>query len=71
MKHAYSNKQARTSKRAYHDILLPDGTLQQGPIVVETDGRGRVLGWHEMQGEEPFTEWIGGTFSMSDCNLTC
>ena len=71
MKPASSNKQARTSKRAYHDILLPDGTLHQGPIVVETDREGHVVGWHEMQGEEPFTEWIGGTFSTSDCNLTC
>lgn len=61
-------------KRAYHDILLPDGTLQQGPIVVETDTEGRFLSWHplneEVSGkwctntEEPFTEWVGGTYSV-------
>ena len=65
-------------KRAYHDILLPDGTLQHGPVVVETDAEGRFLGWHllgeetppapEAPGrwctntEEAFTEWIGGTY---------
>lgn len=65
-------------KRAYHDILLPDGTLQQGPVVVETDEEGRFLGWHLLgesippspeaphkwsaSAEEPFTEWIGGTY---------
>ena len=50
-------------KRAYHDILLPDGTLQQGPVVVETDEEGRFLGWHLLEGEEAFTEWVGGTYS--------
>ncbi len=82
MKHAYHDKQAetmkranhdkpvKTMKRAYHDICLPDGTLQQGPVVVETDSEGRLLDWHKLQGEEPFTEWVGGTFRMSECNLT-
>ena len=42
-------------KRAYHDILLPDGTLQQGPVVVETDAEGRFLSWHLLEEEEPFT----------------
>lgn len=56
-------------KRAYHNICLLDGTLQQGPVVVETDKDERFLGWHKLHGEEPFTEWIGGTFSMSKCNL--
>ena len=65
-------------KRAYHDILLPDGTLQHGPVVVETDAEGRFLGWHLLGEEAPpapetlgrwctnteeaFTEWIGGTY---------
>ena len=67
-------------KRAYHDILLPDGTLQHGPVVVETDSDGRLLSWHllekeappapEVSGnwcsstEEPQTEWIGGTYTV-------
>ena len=51
-------------KRAYHDILLPDGTLQRGPIIVETDKDGHLLSWHKLQEEEPFVEWIGETF---DC----
>jgi len=50
--------------RAYHDILLPDGILQQGPVVVETNAKGQFLGWHFLQQEEPFTEWVGGTFCV-------
>ena len=52
-------------KRGYHDILLPDGTLQQGPVVVETDAEGRLLSWHQLEEEEPFTEWVGGTYTVS------
>ena len=52
-------------KRAYHDILLPDGTLQKGPIVVETDKFGRIINWHKLEKEEPFTEWIGGTYKAT------
>ena len=52
-------------KRAYHDIILPDGTLQKGPVVVETDENGHLLSWHFLEGEEPFTEWIGGTFILT------
>lgn len=51
-------------KRAYHDILLPDGTRRKGPLVVETDSEGRFLSWHPLQQEEPSTEWVGGTY---DC----
>lgn len=51
-------------KRAYHDILLPDGTLQHGPVVVETDEDGRFLGWHLLKEEEAFTEWLGGTYMV-------
>ena len=53
-------------KRAYHSICLADGTLQQGPVVVETDDEGRFIGWHKLEGEEPFTEWIGGTFPLNE-----
>ena len=56
-------------KRAYHDILLSDGTLQHGPVVVETDDAGRFLSWHLLQQEEPFTEWVGGCFQLNDKNI--
>jgi len=48
-------------KHAYHDIILPDGTRQEGPIVVESDAEGHLLNWHLLNGEEASTEWIGGT----------
>ena len=53
-------------KRAYHDILLPDGTLQHGPVIVETDAEGQYLGWRRLREEEALTEWIGGTFTLAD-----
>ena len=52
-------------KRAYHDIILPDGTLQHGPVVVEVDEANRFLGWHKLEHEEPSTEWIGGTYECT------
>lgn len=50
-------------KRAYHDIRLSDGTLEHGPVVVETDEKKNLIGWHKLQQEEAFTEWIGGTYN--------
>ena len=51
-------------KRAYHDILLADGTLLAGPVVVETNRDGSIVSWHLLDGEEPFTEWVGGTYTV-------
>lgn len=53
-------------KRAYHEIILLDGTKCQGPVVVETDEEGHICSWHKLEDEEPFTEWIGGTFVVND-----
>lgn len=52
-------------KRAYHDIILSDGILQHGPVVVETDEKGHFLDWHLIQEEEASTEWVGGTYNLS------
>ena len=43
-------------KRAFHDILLPDGTHQQGPVVVEMDEACCLLSWYPLQQEEAFVE---------------
>ena len=51
-------------KRAYHDILLADGTSLAGPVVVETNRDGSIVSWHLLEAEEPFTEWIGGTYTV-------
>lgn len=53
-------------KRAYHDILLADGTLLAGPVVVETNRDGSIVSWHLLEAEEPFTEWVGGTYSVGE-----
>ena len=53
-------------KRAYHDILLRDGTVRQGPVIVETDSKEHFLSWHKLEEEEPFTEWIGGRYVVRD-----
>lgn len=52
-------------KYAYHDILLLDGTIQKGPVVVETNSEGLFLSWHILEHEESATEWIGGTYTMT------
>lgn len=49
-------------KRAYHDIVFSDSTTVEGPVVVETDEEGHNLSWHKLEEEEPYTEWIGGTY---------
>lgn len=49
-------------KRAYHSILQPNGEVTQGPVVVTTDREGKLIEWHLLDGEEPMTEWIGGTY---------
>lgn len=53
-------------KRAYHNIILPNGTFLQGPVVIETDADGHFLNWHKLEGEEPFTEWIGGSHRLTE-----
>lgn len=53
-------------KHAYHDILLADGTLHRGPVVVETEADGKFLSWYPLEQEEPFTEWVGGTYRMDE-----
>lgn len=51
-------------RTAYHRLILPDGTVLS-PGVVLTDDRGTILSWHQLQGEEPFTRWVGGSFSLN------
>jgi len=53
-------------KRAYHEIILPNGTHQQGPVVVETDMEDHFLNWRKLESEEPFTEWIGGSYRLTE-----
>lgn len=52
-----------TFRKAYHRLVLPDGQLVEHPVVV-FDEKGRVVCWHRMTQEEPFTEWVGGEYRV-------
>lgn len=49
--------------RAYHHLILPDGTTES-LSVVHFDDEGRYLSHHPLKGEEPFVEWVGGTLDL-------
>ncbi|MDO5488542.1 MAG: hypothetical protein Q4F52_00320 [Bacteroidaceae bacterium] len=51
-------------KKAYHRLLLPDGIVVNGPVVVETDENGSFLCWRFLRVEEPATIWCGGTYNI-------
>jgi len=50
-------------KKGYHHLKLSDGTLVP-MVVVEFDEQGDPVSWHQLSGEEPAVEWVGGTYSM-------
>ena len=43
-------------KRAYHRIVNADGTVEEGPVLVETDASGRFVCWRRLWHEESNTE---------------
>ena len=49
-------------KRGYHRMQAADGQIVEGPLVVEIEEDGTLLSYHSLHQEEPFTEWVGGTF---------
>ena len=53
-------------KLGFHRLLLADGTLVNGPLVVQVDDEGSILSWHPMHGEEESTEWVGGTWNAAE-----
>ena len=55
-------------KRGYHRLLLPDSTLIEGPVVVETAEDGSFCGWHRLSGEEPSVVWTGGEYAAATDN---
>ena len=56
------------TRKAYHRLLLPDGTLVEGPVVVSFDEKGNLLEWHHLQQEEARTEWVGGVKTIEYFN---
>lgn len=50
-------------KRAYHRLLLPDGTVHRLVVCTFSDD-GELIEWHPLLGEEPGVEWIGGEIKL-------
>lgn len=48
-------------KRGFHRLQMADGRIFH-QVVIEFDKQANMLAWHELQGEEPFVEWVGGTY---------
>lgn len=55
----------KSRKIAVNRLLLPSGEVlyQQ---VIELNEEGTPVGYHALVAEEPFTEWIGGEYRLSD-----
>lgn len=53
---------ARLKHKAYHALRLADGMMVEGPVSVTFDNDDKIISWHLLTGEEPFTEWIGGLY---------
>ena len=49
--------------RAYHHLILPDGTTHR-LVVVRFDDHGHYLDFHPLVAEEPAVEWEGGTLDL-------
>lgn len=55
----------KTWRIAAHEIVTPQGKLTLGVVELEN---GVVKGWRSLDGEEPSTEWLGGTIRLAaDC----
>lgn len=50
-------------KRAYHRLVLPDGTVHHMVVCTFNDA-GEFIEWHPLQGEEPYVEWVGGEIKL-------
>lgn len=48
---------------ASHRIILPDGRVLRNHVAV-LDDDDRLLSFHPLQGEEPFTEWVEGEYRV-------
>ncbi len=53
------------TRRGYHHLIMPNGE-QHSMVVVLFAADGSPLSWHPLEGEEPFVEWVGGTYRWVD-----
>ena len=53
-----------TRKFGYHHIMLPDGHTEDC-VVIEVNEEGLYVSHHKLTEEEPFVEWVGGTYCVS------
>ena len=49
-------------KRAYHKLILRDGTCHTLVVCEFDDATGRLVSHHPLLAEEPFVDWCGGTY---------
>lgn len=50
-------------KRAYHRLLLPDGTVRR-MVVCKFNEKGEITEWHQFTAEEAGVEWVGGEIKL-------
>jgi hypothetical protein len=55
----------RPRKIAVNRLLLPGGEILHQQVI-EFDDHGHVVAYHPLSAEEPFTEWQGGDYRISD-----
>jgi len=51
-------------KQGYHILKTAEGSVVDGPLVVELTEDGKVLSYRPLIQEEEATEWIGGEFRV-------
>jgi len=56
------------TRKAYHTLILPDGTEHQ-QVIVDFDDDGQLVSFHPLTKEEPFVEWVGGTLDLRFFNV--
>ena len=53
-------------KRAYHSLVLHDGTAVEGPLIVQFDDNEQPAAYRILTQEEADTEWVGGTYAFPE-----
>lgn len=55
----------RIRKIAVNRLVLPGGEVLHQQVI-EFNEHEKVVGYHSLVAEEPFTEWVGGEYRLND-----